>query len=120
MAGQYRGHGHHIGLLVGPFAVGEDAVNRVPARCPRQFVIGGDVPGYVIQAGRARRQIYLVQQVLELAQRRGPSHARPLQRPRSLRLLRAESAAPGVATHRTIVPDPSAHHGLNSANASAR
>lgn len=123
-AGQHRGHGHHIGLLTGPLAVGDDAADRVPAGRPCQLVVVvvvSDVPGDLIQAGGARCQVHLVQQLLELAQGRRPSHARPPQRPRPLRtLLRARPDAPDIATHRTIVSDPLPRHGTNSANSRAR
>lgn len=120
-AGQHGGHGNDIGLLTRAFAVGDDAVDRVPLRRPIQVIIGGDIRGDLIQAGGARRQVHLVQQLLELAQRRRPSHPGLLQRPRPLRtLLRARPAAPSVATHRTIVSDPAPSHGVNSVNSQAR
>ncbi|MER6444095.1 hypothetical protein [Streptomyces venezuelae] len=44
-AGRHGGHGNHIGLLIRAFAVGDDAVDRVPLRRSVQVIIGGAGPG---------------------------------------------------------------------------
>ncbi|WP_427764157.1 hypothetical protein [Streptomyces sp. DSM 41931] len=119
-AGEHYGHRHRIGLLTGPLAVSDDAADRVPTRRPIQVVVGSDVGGDIIQARAASRQVHLIQQFLELAQRRRPPRPRTLQRPRPLRaLLPAQPAASDIATHRTIVPDPASRHGVNSTNTHA-